>query len=71
MLKSVSIGYNLPKEWVSKMYINNMRVSIAGENLFLVSARKGLNPMGSYSGVADNSSFGFARTVTASLTMSF
>lgn len=71
MLKSISLGYNLPKSWLEYIQVSGARISIAGENLFLVSARKGLNPMGSYSGAAYNTSFGFARTLTATLNLTF
>lgn len=33
-LKNLQFGYNLPKEWVSKIMIQNARVYISGENLW-------------------------------------
>jgi len=36
-LKSLSFGYNLPENWVSKIGINNVRIYFAGTNLFTVS----------------------------------
>ena len=32
-LKNLVIGYTLPKEWVQKAYIQNLRVYVSGENL--------------------------------------
>lgn len=32
-LKNITIGYNLPKQWCSKLYIKNLRFYVSGENL--------------------------------------
>ena len=32
-LKSLQIGYTLPKKWVAPAKINNLRVFVSGENL--------------------------------------
>ena len=32
-LKNLVIGYTLPKEWIQKAYIQNLRVYVSGENL--------------------------------------
>lgn len=69
MLKSISLGYTLPKSFLSRFGINGARVSIAGENLFLISARKGLNPMSNFSGQIGSANYGFAKTITASLNL--
>ena len=34
-LKNLVIGYTLPKEWIQKAYIQNLRVYVSGENLIL------------------------------------
>jgi hypothetical protein len=33
-LKNLNIGYSLPKNWISKVKVEKLRVYIAGENLF-------------------------------------
>lgn len=70
MLRSISIGYTLPKAWTSKLNLGATRISLAGENLFLLSKRKGLNPMGQYSGVTSAAHYDFAKTITATLSVS-
>ena len=32
-LKNLQVGYNLPKQWISKLYMQNARVYLSGENL--------------------------------------
>ena len=32
-MKNLVIGYTLPKEWIQKAYIQNLRVYVSGENL--------------------------------------
>lgn len=71
MLKNVSLGYNLPVKWIENLQLSNVRVGVAGENLFLLSARKGLNPMGTYSGIVSNGLFGYAKTVTGTVSVTF
>ncbi len=70
MLRSISVGYTLPKTWTSKLNLGTTRISLAGENLFLLSKRKGLNPMGQYSGVTSAAHYDFAKTITATLSVS-
>ena len=43
-LKSASLGYNFPKELISKYKINNLRVFINAFNLFLITKYKGWDP---------------------------
>lgn len=69
MLKSLSLGYTLPKNWLKSFGISSARVSVAGENLFLISARQGLNPFSSFSGYESGATYGYARTLTTSLSI--
>lgn len=71
MLKSLTLGYTLPRTWVRSLSLSDVRVSVAGENLFLLSARKGLNPFNSFGGATGAAYYDFARTYTLSLTVKF
>lgn len=71
MLKNVSLSYTFPSEVVNKLNVNNIRVGISGENLFLWSKRKGLNPMSSLNGLTANTGYHFAKIVTCNLSVSF
>lgn len=51
-LKNVTLGYTLPVGLTKKMGLSSVRVFASGENLWLTSARKGLDPrMGVTGGV--------------------
>lgn len=71
MFKTISVGYTLPAEWTSKFQVSNVRVGIAGENLFLLSKRKGLNPMDNYGGVTGSAFYDYAKTLVGSISFSF
>lgn len=71
MLKSLSLGYTLPKQWVQRWGITNARISVAGENLFLLSKRQGFNPMDSFDGEVGAAYYGYSKTLTANLSISF
>lgn len=47
-LQNVTVGYTFPTKWVKKLGLQNLRIYAAGENLFLIAARKGLDPRQSY-----------------------
>ncbi len=67
MLKSITLGYTLPNSIAQRIKMKNVRVSVSAENLFLLSKRKGLNPMMEYSGYADNDFYEYAKTLVGSI----
>lgn len=77
-LNNLTLGYTFPKSLVRKAALNNLRVYVAGENLFLLTKRKGLDPrfnggLGSMTGGAGRASGGYSamRSITAGLTLTF
>ena len=77
-INNITIGYTLPENVVSAMKIDGLRIYIAGDNLAVVSARRGMDPrysmgLGSLtSGSGLNSgSYSAMRTVTAGITLTF
>lgn len=42
-LQSVSIGYTLPKKWTNRI-VSNIRVNAGGQNLFVITPYKGVDP---------------------------
>ena len=77
-LNNLSVGYTFPQQWMRKLQIRSLRVYFAGENLFLITARKGLDPrytagVGSYTTGAGLATGGYAtmRSVTAGLQVKF
>ena len=77
-VNNVTLGYTLPGTLVQKIGLASMRVYVAGENLYVFSARKGVDPrysmgigsMTSGSGFANNA-YGTMRNVTAGVTITF
>ncbi|KIO75061.1 TonB-dependent receptor [Pedobacter lusitanus] len=43
-LNNVSLGYNLPKSWISKARLNNVRVYLTGYNLYVLDKYSGYDP---------------------------
>lgn len=77
-VNNVTLGYTLPKVLTEKMDIAALRVYVAGENLAVISARKGVDPrysmgLGSYtSGSGLNSgSYSAMRNITAGISLTF
>ena len=46
--RNATLSYNVPTRIANKITVKNARVFVTGENLFLVSARKGLDPSQAY-----------------------
>ena len=77
-LNNLTLGYTLPKRILNKAKIKNLRIYVAGENLFLLTARKGLDPrfnygIGSmkYGSGESSSSYAGSRTITAGVSLKF
>ncbi|MDR2465888.1 MAG: TonB-dependent receptor, partial [Prevotellaceae bacterium] len=43
-LKSMQIGYTLPKAWTSKVFVNKLRLFVSGENLLTITRFPGVDP---------------------------
>ena len=77
-LNNVQLGYTFPKSLIAPLTLTSLRVYVSGENLYVWSKRKGLDPrfsntVGSYSsGMGmSSSSYSSMRTITAGLTVTF
>jgi len=49
-VRSVSVSYNVPKTLTAKLKIESLRFFVGGENVYIFSKRKGLNPAESFNG---------------------
>ena len=77
-LNNATLGYTFPKKLIAPLTLTSLRIYVAGENLFVWSKRKGLDPryslgIGGYtSGSGLNAdSYSSMRTITAGLTVTF
>ncbi|MNJ97118.1 TonB-dependent Receptor Plug Domain protein [compost metagenome] len=52
--KNVNLSYNLPKSILGKLDVSNARVFVTGENLGLISKRKGMDPTEAFTGLNAN-----------------
>ena len=77
-INNVTLGYTFPKSWISKLSLSSLRVYVAGENLAVLTKRKGMDPrfslgVGSYvygSGASSNY-YSALRNISAGLSVSF
>ncbi|MBR6446432.1 MAG: TonB-dependent receptor [Prevotella sp.] len=69
-LRSITIGYQLPKQVLNYAYLKSARLSFAAENLFMLKARQGLNPMAQFNGLVYNE-YMPSRNFTFSLNVTF
>lgn len=69
-LRNVTLGYTFPKKLMEKAKIRTLRLYIVGDNLALVSARKGLDPRQSFSG-ATGYNYSAMATVSGGITLGF
>jgi len=53
-LRSANLSYSLPENLARAAFMQSARVYLSGENLFMKSARKGMNAAQSFTGVTSN-----------------
>lgn len=79
-VRNITLGYNLPTNWLSTVKIQNARVYISCQNLFTTSKYPGGNPEASIQGNngdsvfqpgVDQGAYPAVRTITAGLTIGF
>ena len=70
-LQNITIGYTLPKRWLRTLSIAKVRVYAVGDNLWLWSKRKGLDPRQNISGSVSSEYYSPIRTVSGGITVTF
>ena len=70
ILKNLNLSYNLPKQLVRKVSLDGVTVTLACENLFTKTARKGMNPQQNFAGTQSNT-FVTPRVFTIGLNVKF
>lgn len=69
-LRSMTLGYSLPKRLISKAKIEKLRFYVVGDNLFLLSARRGFDPRQSITGDTGYN-YSAMRTVSFGINLEF
>lgn len=70
VFKNLNLSYSLPKRWLRSMNLEGLSVTAGVENLFTLTARKGLNPQYSFNGSSDDT-YVTARVYNLGLTVKF
>jgi TonB-linked SusC/RagA family outer membrane protein len=70
-LRNVNLSYTFQPNILQAMGVDDLRVFVTGENLFILTARKGLNPQYNLSGTPDGADYNPSRVISAGLNISF
>lgn len=70
-LNSVQVGYNFPKKLIEKIKLNRLHIYVSADNLAIATARKGYNPMTSFTGTSDTHAYSPLSTVMGGIKVSF
>lgn len=70
MLKNATLGYTFDKTSIKNLGLSNLKLFISGENLFAVTAKKGLEPVQSFNGTTTYR-YTPSRTVSFGINLSF
>lgn len=71
-IRNITLGYTLPQNIVARVQgLSSVRVYAVGDNLFLGSKRKGLDPRQNLSGTVDSDAYSALRTISFGLTLNF
>jgi hypothetical protein len=70
-LNNVKIGYTLPKKYLGETGLSKLNVWIAGDNLFLMSARNGFDPRLGETGNNSVYNYSLLSTITLGIRVKF
>lgn len=70
-LNNIRLGYKFPKKLIEKIKLNSLSIYVTGDNLAILSARKGYNPMTSFSGASDSYQYTPLSTVMGGIKFQF
>ena len=70
-LRNITLGYTLPKKWLTPAGISNVRVYLTGDNIWLLSKRKGFDPRYSFDGYNEYSGYSALSSYSIGLNVSF
>jgi hypothetical protein len=70
-LRNITLGYTLPKKWLTPAGISNVRVYLTGDNIWLLSKRKGFDPRYSFDGYNEYAGYSALSSYSIGLNVSF
>ena len=70
-LNNIQVGYNFPKKLIEKIKLQKLHVYITATNLAIATARKGYNPMTSFTGSSDTHGYSPLSTIMGGIKLTF
>ncbi|MEG1188298.1 MAG: TonB-dependent receptor [Bacteroidales bacterium] len=70
-LRNVTLGYTFDAQQLKKLGIRNIRLYVVGDNLYLLSARKGFDPRNSFSGSGNGFTYDAVSTCSFGFNINF
>lgn len=70
-LSNLTLGYTLPKSWLSKIDLQGLRLYVVADNVWTWSKRQGLDPRQSITGSNTNTYYRPIRTISGGITVTF
>ncbi|WP_421804077.1 SusC/RagA family TonB-linked outer membrane protein [Flagellimonas sp.] len=70
-LRNVNLGYTFDSKIANQLGLDQLRISLTGENLYTKSERKGLNPQFNLAGTGAGNDFNPARIISLGLNVTF
>ena len=70
-LNSVQLGYNFPKKLIEKIKMQRLNIYVSGNNLAIATARRGYNPMTSFTGSSDTHGYSPLSTIMGGIKLTF
>ena len=69
-LKNLTLSYDLPKQWISKLALSSVQVFVQGDNLFTIHRNQGLDPEQGITGITYYR-YPAMRTISGGINLSF
>lgn len=70
-LNNVQVGYNFPKKLIEKIKLQKLHLYVAATNLCIATARRGYNPMTSFTGSSDTHGYSPLSTIVGGIKFTF
>lgn len=70
-LNNVQLGYNFPKKLIEKIKLNKLSLYVSANNLAIATARRGYNPMTSFTGSSDTHGYSPLSTIMGGVKFTF
>ena len=70
-LNNIQLGYNFPKKLIEKIKLNKLSLYVNATNLAIATARRGYNPMTSFTGSSDSHGYSPLSTIMGGVKFTF